>query len=1435
LKVSTVTTGGFTGLTTLGLGSLPTGVSASFSAPALGPNASALLTLTTSAETPSPSTIEVRGTATIEGSALTRTATATVAIQAPGQTSLAGQVRDEDDKPLAGVSIILVGTPSQTLGTTDAGGNFLVPVPLAGSQVFLVDGSTANSGSITYHTVPITAVLTPGIVNPLGFLVYLHVRPVTQPLPVAPSVATPLTVATAPDLVLTLPAGVRIIGWDGQPNTQIGVRAVPLDRLPLPPLPGGFETNTVYMFTFGKVGGGTPKDAGWSVLPIPVTVPNTVGAYPGQQVELWYYNEAPDGSAPNQWAMFGFGTVSNNGKLIVSNPGVGIPRFCCGAITWRKPPPPQGTPPDEGAPDPCPDCTEPPSGSCPNDCEGSSPEGDPVEPASGIFLHRRTDVSLPGRVPIVLTRIYRTNDPTLGPFGIGTSSSYDAYLRQKTTELVMLFLPGNNKSRWTRQADGSYAVGDKGPFRGAKLTKHAEGTWTLRYKNGRQWQFNAAGWLIAQQDRNGNQLIMARDGQNRTTALREPSGRELTFSYSGSDLKVTQVTDPLGRTVQYQYDGSNRLTQVTDPANGTWQYTYDSGHRMLTVINPRGILQTQNTYDAQGRVATQTLADTGLTRFTYTVVAGTVTATTVTEPLGNSRTLRFSQGYAAVRIDALGQVGTAKRAPGSHLLQSTTDRLGNTTQFQYDAAGNLTQRTNALTQSWSYTYDPVFNHVTSITDPLENRTTFAYDAKGNLIAITDPEQNRRPAAERLKTTFTYTEFGEPLTVTNPLGQTTAFEYDATGNLTATIDPLGHRTERTYDAVSRLLTVKDPNGAVTQFSYDVLDRLVSITDPLNGTTRFTYDENGNLLTVTDAKNQTTIHTYDSMDRLDARTDALTRTESFTYDLNGNLKTVTDRKGQTTTHIYDGTNRRTRTDYADGSSVSYQYDPAGNLLSVSSFQTGTITRSYDVLHRLASEVTTQGAVGYGYDAVGRRQTMQASGLPPVTYSYDTNSRLTGVAQAPQAAGLTYDAANRRTALALPNGIVITYSYDDASRLIGQVYTGPGGLLGDLTYTYDAAGNRIATGGSWARSLLPASVLSSNYDQANEQLQFGNVTQTFDANGNLLTQTGASGTTTYTWDAKNRLTAIGGPVVNASFAYDAFGRRNSKMINGVATTFQYDGLDIVRDSGADGEAAYLRTLALDGALARTDASSTLVYLLDILGSTLALADSGGAVVTEYTYAPFGQTSVSGLPSPNPFQFTGRENDGSGLYHYRARYYDPIRNRFISEDPIGLAGGINLRAYLGNNPLRRVDPLGLYGRDVHYDLTYKLALEAGIDPRIAQRIAEANQSVDEAFFQRPDNPVAYPLGSLDLHFPRRADTEQELMRCVTLRMAEEFGRQLHRLQDTFSHQGVDPVTHLFTGGTPDVYSPESPRDQAMEQATKMWLGEFKRALDNARPLRRW
>jgi RHS repeat-associated protein len=124
------------------------------------------------------------------------------------------------------------------------------------------------------------------------------------------------------------------------------------------------------------------------------------------------------------------------------------------------------------------------------------------------------------------------------------------------------------------------------------------------------------------------------------------------------------------------------------------------------------------------------------------------------------------------------------------------------------------------------------------------------------------------------------------------------------------------------------------------------------------------------------------------------------------------------------------------------------------------------------------------------------------------------------------------------------------------------------------------------------------------------------------------------------------------------------------------------------------------LDENFARTDTSGSYAMLSDALGSTIGLVNSSGAIGTGYEYGPFGQTTMTGASSTNPFQYTGREMDSTGLYYMRARYYNPIAQRFISQDLIGLSGGqVNLNAYVFNNPINFVDPLGLSGGGGAFD----------------------------------------------------------------------------------------------------------------------------------------
>ncbi|MGH7966569.1 MAG: polymorphic toxin type 28 domain-containing protein, partial [Candidatus Binatia bacterium] len=144
----------------------------------------------------------------------------------------------------------------------------------------------------------------------------------------------------------------------------------------------------------------------------------------------------------------------------------------------------------------------------------------------------------------------------------------------------------------------------------------------------------------------------------------------------------------------------------------------------------------------------------------------------------------------------------------------------------------------------------------------------------------------------------------------------------------------------------------------------------------------------------------------------------------------------------------------------------------------------------------------------------------------------------------------------------------------------------------------------------------------------------------------------------------------------------------------TFAHDGVNVVEEfAGGSLSASLLTGLNVDEAFSRTESGTTRFFLPDALGSTVALTDSTGMVQTEYTYEPFGRTTVTGAASSNSQQFTGRENDGlTGLYYYRARYYHPVLQRFISEDPIGFAGGdVNLYAYTFNSPTNLRDPNGL------------------------------------------------------------------------------------------------------------------------------------------------
>ncbi len=1251
-----------------------------------------LLTLTATTTLQAPTTITISGKATINGVEITREATLTLNPVVPGTTTLSGQVfASKDGRPIKGVTL----TIGDMTTSTDDAGNFIFIDPPAGEQVLIIDGDTANHDGITYPSrLPVPVTITGGQDNKLPYPVYLHEVKTDYYTVIDSTKDTIVSDPEIPDFQMLIPAGTVITGWDGKPNEKISVTMVPVDRLPIKPPPDGVYVRNVFMYYFFKPGGGIPN------RPVPVVMPNEAGALPGERVTLWYYDESPEPDPDsNQWKVFGMGTVSPDGKTIIPDPGVGIPKFCCGA-SFPSPPSPPPPPP--------------PSDDCPKGI------GDPVDPRTGVFYLENTDMSLKGRVSLEIKRIYRTMDNSIGPFGRGSSWNWGdtIYVMPGNNQALTLVTEGGAQYIFSREPDGSY-TNTRWPFlRGRKIVRNPDGTLTEYMKDGTIRKYRIYNVTMARlyqiMDRNGNTFNLELDSSGNPVKIADSTGRGFTITYSGS--LISSITDHSGRKVTYGYDQNSNLISVTNPEGGVTYYTYDTENRMVSVTNPRGITVVTNEYDADGRVIRQTHADGGVYTFDYKIAGGIVAVAKVTDPNGNTTSYRFRNYYIASITDPYGQTTYYDRDYATNFLLSVTDPLGRVTRYTYDSKGNRTSIIDPAGNTTIMEYDQKLNRPVKITDALGNVTTMTYDSKGNLTSVVDQLGN--------STTISYNKYGQPVSVTDALGNTTTFEYDEYGNLIKTTDPLGNSSTLQYDTLSRLISITDARGRTIRYTYDIMDRITEVIDPMNSTTGFTYDLNGNLLSVTDAKGQTIRYEYDERDRLVKMTDQLGRVETYAYDYNDNLIKVVDRKGQVTRYTYDRLNRIVRVDYADGSYTTYTYDAVGRLTYIYDSISGPIEYVYSdtgcsacggaAVDKVVQEITPLGSISYEYDLLGRRTKMQVAGQPAVNYEHDAVGRLVKISTLNLEHGMLeftfgYDALGRRTSLTYPNGVTTTYSYDNASRLTELKHLNPlNQILEKIGYNYDRNGNRTAMDRLNVAPKLPAPVASATYNSANQMLTFQpkgdvNWNMTYDENGNLTSVTNSCGTTTFTWDARNRLVAIEGfdencNPLSATFKYDALGRRIEKTVNGRTVQYLYDGLDIVQEI-EDGmvRVNYIRTLNIDEPLARISSDGTIRYYhADALGSIIALTDETGQIRTQYNYSPFGETELIGEPSDNPFQYTGRENDGTGLYYYRFRYYSPYLKRFISEDPIGLMGGdVNYYVYVWNSPLRWIDPFGFWGSE--------------------------------------------------------------------------------------------------------------------------------------------
>jgi RHS repeat-associated protein len=867
-------------------------------------------------------------------------------------------------------------------------------------------------------------------------------------------------------------------------------------------------------------------------------------------------------------------------------------------------------------------------------------------------------------------------------------------------------------------------------------------TTTLTYTGGK---------LTTVTDGVGRSITLEYNGASLVSRMTDQAGRRwlYTYEFAAPDTnQLVSVTDPLDNVVRYHYD-EGPLVSITDGRGHIFKsLEYNVDGRVSRQTFADGGFETYSYQRSGTYISAATLtASSGKhesKRFNWAgYVLGTTDSlgqsSTITRDISTNQKLSTAgscgcvnatdeydaRGNLIASTDRLGQTAHWEYEPVFNNVTRAIDRLNRETTFGYDSRGNLTSVTNALNETITLTYDS-FGQLTSIKDGLNHTTTMEYDSAGNLTAVVDALNHRTTmeydALGRLtavtdalnrRRSQTYDALNRILTTTDPANAITHYTYDANGNLTSytnhlqkrwqwdfdeknrptkQTDPLNRSTEYKYNANDQVVEIKSPLNRIVKYAYDARGQLASITDPLNQVVRFEYDHRGNPTNLIDPRGYTTTYSYDELGRPTGRRNPLGQFTDVTYNAVGRVTSSTDEQGRRTSINYDPLHRTSQVVYPDAS-VSYTYDAAGRTTRIDDSQGGAIQWAYDDANRLLSETTAAGVVTYGYNAANQRTSMNASGAAPVSYGYDTAGRLNTITKASDTFTLAYDALSRLSSLQLPNGVTTNFNYDVVNRLTQLKYTnGLNQSIEDFRYTY-TLDNQISSITSLnPAQTLPAAKSANTADAANRVTQFGPANYSFDSLGQTTSKTDAQGTTNYQWDSRGRLTGATVPTgQTVTYAYDALGRRTSRTTNGVTTQFLYDGGEVVRDSSTDNSSVdYVNGPAIDQKLQQSSSTTgTQYFLQDHLGSVRALTNSSGGVVEQRQYEPFGAASDSSL---SRYGHSGRESDEvTGLTYNRARWYDSQQGRFLSEDPIGIAGGLNLYSYVANNPISFNDPMGL------------------------------------------------------------------------------------------------------------------------------------------------
>lgn len=844
------------------------------------------------------------------------------------------------------------------------------------------------------------------------------------------------------------------------------------------------------------------------------------------------------------------------------------------------------------------------------------------------------------------------------------------------------------------------------------------------------------------------------DAHGNLYTITDPDGiMDATFTYdltTGGLHRLTEVKDRRGGLWDYTYaaDGtldSARAPTVTASGVSTRPTTRESGPstRLFAAIaggegsagNP-----VARSIDLRADVVTPRGDST-----TYALNRWQA-PDTVVDALGRQATFAYDSTTGQLtRSVSVSYHGVDYTWSGPRLTQISDEVTSQVISIAYDTTYDQPTHVSGNTAEEWFTYD-----TTTTGRPLKTSyygiggtTTYFFDSRGRLTKVVDGDDrvsqifyastglentDSTSAGTIPATRFTRDAFGRVVARVRSDGAIDSTYYDQLNRDTATVDPLGHRTHFAFDSLY-LRTVTDAKGQIYQFAPNALGWDTLTTDPTGARDTVRYDADGNVIAQVNRRHQTVTFTYDALNRLTAR--------SVPAGTSGGL-----------TVAYGPTDNYTA--YATAASVDSVFlDDALRPSSVHTWRGTswyTTTPSYNLNQTVAQlGVTSNHWVGTRGPQTWYNARLQADSLQTVagtsTFSYDAAGLTTGIGY-PTGYSTTTTAYTAHlqpmnaqyTLGVVDHALGLTYAYDSLGRITRFQRTVPDSVRGYWYHldgslaaqvTYGSASPCDTTNTNYGYNCLPPSVVGTPYtfgwdavgnptgmgdtvDTGNRLVAAAGYHMAYDADGDLIRKYWSADSAVFNqhlfWNALSQLdsaiTTDSSGTSTVTFGYDGFGRRVRKTVFGSDTTgYLYLGADLFMRLNASGswttEYSYLPGVDQPQAIT-TSAGATYYVARDARsGSVRGLVrPSDDSTVALYTYTPFGELvpALSVDTVPNDLKFAARELDGrTNLYYFRSRYYDPQVGRFISEDPTGLAGGINGYAYAGNDPVNGRDPTGL------------------------------------------------------------------------------------------------------------------------------------------------